>query len=381
MLRAADFPDALGQENNPDWKPVYIDQASGDVVAPQGTAGFRWGEQGKWNLEPRDGRNGHDISPRLSLVGEEVATVSFPYFGNAGRFGLTDHAPVQHRSVPARTLPLKDGSRVQVATVFDLMLASYGISRGLGDKAANSFDDDVPGTPAWQERITGVPRDRCIAVARGFAANAEATKGRSMVILGAGLNHWYHMDMSYRAIIAMLTLCGCIGQSGGGWAHYVGQEKLRPQAGWLPVAFASDWVRPPRQMNGTSYFYAHTDQWRYERMELREQISPLADPARWSGTMIDCNVRAERAGWLPSSPQLKRNPLQVAREARKAGKEPAAYVADGLNDGTLQMACEDPDAPENWPRNLFVWRSNLLGASGKGMSTSSSISSEPATTC
>ena len=26
----------------------------------------------------------------------------------------------------------------------------------------------------------------------------------------------------------------------------------------------------------------------------------------------------------------------------------------------------DPDEPENFPRNLFVWRSNLLGSSGKG---------------
>ncbi|MFX9065635.1 hypothetical protein ABTN38_19830, partial [Acinetobacter baumannii] len=25
-----------------------------------------------------------------------------------------------------------------------------------------------------------------------------------------------------------------------------------------------------------------------------------------------------------------------------------------------------PDNPKNWPRNMFVWRSNLLGASGKG---------------
>ncbi|MGH9889698.1 MAG: molybdopterin dinucleotide binding domain-containing protein, partial [bacterium] len=32
----------------------------------------------------------------------------------------------------------------------------------------------------------------------------------------------------------------------------------------------------------------------------------------------------------------------------------------------LKLSCEDPDAPKNWPRNLFVWRSNLLGASGKG---------------
>jgi nitrate reductase alpha subunit len=30
------------------------------------------------------------------------------------------------------------------------------------------------------------------------------------------------------------------------------------------------------------------------------------------------------------------------------------------------MSCEDPDNPANWPRNLFVWRSNLLGSSGKG---------------
>jgi nitrate reductase alpha subunit len=45
----------------------------------------------------------------------------------------------------------------------------------------------------------------------------------------------------------MLVMCGCVGQSGGGWAHYVGQEKLRPQTGWTPLAFALDWARPPRQ--------------------------------------------------------------------------------------------------------------------------------------
>jgi nitrate reductase / nitrite oxidoreductase, alpha subunit len=27
---------------------------------------------------------------------------------------------------------------------------------------------------------------------------------------------------------------------------------------------------------------------------------------------------------------------------------------------------EDIDAPENWPRNLFLWRANLLGTSTKG---------------
>ncbi|MPZ97544.1 MAG: molybdopterin-dependent oxidoreductase, partial [Propionibacteriales bacterium] len=35
-------------------------------------------------------------------------------------------------------------------------------------------------------------------------------------------------------------------------------------------------------------------------------------------------------------------------------------------DGRLGYACEDPDAPQNWPRVLTVWRANLLGSSAKG---------------
>ena len=184
---------------------------------------------------------------------------------------------------------LADGE-AHVATVFDLLCANYGLDRGLGGACATGYDDDVPYTPAWQEPITGVSADKAIAVARGFAENAEKTKGRSMVIIGAGMNHWYHQDMGYRSIINFLMMCGTIGVSGGGWAHYVGQEKLRPQTGWTMLAFALDWVRPPRQMNGTSFFYAHSDQWRYEKLEVSELLSPLADPAPYRGSMIDLNV-------------------------------------------------------------------------------------------
>ena len=153
-----------------------------------------------------------------------------------------------------------------------------------------------------------MPRDQIITVAREFARNAEKTNGRSMVILGAGVNHWYHMDMTYRGIINMLVMCGCVGQSGGGWSHYVGQEKLRPQTGWLPLAFGLDWGRPPRQMNSTSSFYAHTDQWRYETLDVSEILSPTAPAGPWDGALIDYNVRAERMGWLPSAPQLEAEP-------------------------------------------------------------------------
>ncbi|MEI2641704.1 MAG: hypothetical protein V9G10_05070 [Candidatus Nanopelagicales bacterium] len=65
-----------------------------------------------------------------------------------------------------------------------------------------------------------------------------------MIVLGAGTNHWFHSDTIYRTFLAMITLTGCQGINGGGWAHYVGQEKCRPITGWANLAFALDWQRP-----------------------------------------------------------------------------------------------------------------------------------------
>ena len=194
--------------------------------------------------------------PPQSGQHDEAVDVAFPYFGGGGNrhWSVTEHEAVQVRRVPVRTITLADGTTARVASVFDLTVANYGIDRGLGGaNVASSYDDDVPYTPAWQERITGVPREKVIAVAREFAETAHKTHGKSMIIIGAAMNHWYHMDMNYRGVINMLMMCGCIGQSGGGWAHYVGQEKLRPQTGWTPLAFALDWHRPPRHMNSTSF--------------------------------------------------------------------------------------------------------------------------------
>lgn len=371
QLRASDFDGALDQAHNPDWKTVGIDQTTEQVVVPNGSIGFRWGEKGNWNLEQKAGDV--DISLKLSVIDDpdrEIAAVDFPFFGGmaSNDFVVDNRGEILTRNVPVKRLTLADGSQALVTTVFDLMCANYSLDRGLGgDHVAGSYDDDVPFTPAWAEAITGVRRDKIIQVAREFADNAVKTDGRSMIIIGAGVNHWYHMDMNYRAAINLLIMCGCVGKSGGGWSHYVGQEKLRPQTGWTALAFALDWARPPRHMNATSAWYAHTDQWRYETVSARDVLSPTAPEGDWNTlSMIDYNVRAERMGWLPSAPQLKTNPLEVARAARDAGMDAQDYVAQGLKSGTLQMSCEDPDAPENWPRNLFVWRSNLLGSSGKG---------------
>ena len=384
-LRASDFEGQLGQSNNPEWKTIAC-LPGGQTVVPTGSIGFRWGlaersDLGQWNLDAREAQQGADVKLRLSAMEESTppltAEVAFPYFGGIvhphftaqpgmGEKGEND---ILRRLVPVQSIRLSETKQetVLVASVFDLLMANYGVARGLpGENVAKSYDDIHPYTPAWQELITGVPRAQVIQVAQEFADNADKTEGRSMVIIGAAMNHWYHSDMNYRGVINLLMMCGCIGQSGGGWAHYVGQEKLRPQTGWTPLAFALDWIRPPRQMNSTSFFYAHTDQWRYEKIGVEEILSPLADKTKFGGSLIDYNVRAERMGWLPSAPQLKTNPLHIAQQAKENKMEVKDYIVKELKTGSLKMSCEDPDHPDNWPRNMFIWRSNLLGSSGKG---------------
>jgi nitrate reductase alpha subunit len=211
-----------------------------------------------------------------------------------------------------------------------------------------------------------VGRHAAARVAREFARNAEVTRGRSMIAMGAGTNHWFHSDQTYRTFLALVMMCGCEGVNGGGWAHYVGQEKVRPLAGWQTVAFALDWVRPPRHQSGTPFFYLASGQWRYERYQPSDLASPLGRGLLDGMHIADVNALGARLGWLPSFPSFDRSTLDLADEAQAAGREPAAHVVEELRSGRLRFACEDPDAPDNHPKVMTVWRSNLLGSSGKG---------------
>ena len=362
IIRASDMKAKYANVENADWKPVLVDENSKELVIPNGTIGSRWDKSEKWNLEMVDVLTGKDISPQLSFANDfdEVVEVAFPNFGD------TPKEDILYRKIPVRKS--LEGEYFY-CTVYDLTIANYGISLGLpGEDPSPEYSEDALYTPAWQEKITGVPAQQVISTARQFAENAEKTEGRSMIIIGCGVNQWFHTDMIYRSAINMLVFCGCIGKSGGGWSHYVGQEKLRPQTGWTPLAFALDWHRPPRHMNATSYFYMHTNQWRYEKVGVSELISPLADQKKWLNlSMIDCNVKAERMGWLPSSPQLSDNPIKLSQQADEQGKGIKSFITQKLKSNEISIASEDPDNPKNFPRNMFIWRSNLLASSAKGM--------------
>ena len=360
-LRASQLDQQLGEEKNAEWKTIVWDENADSLAVPNGSVGFRWDGSAKWNLETK--AQGQEILAARSLKerADDVVRVGFGYYGG-------EHDEMIYRKVPVKKITLANGETQLVATVFDLLIAQYGVDNGLDDEnVAKDYFEDKPYTPAWQEKHTGVKPELVIRVAREFAQNAHDTKGRSMVIVGAGLNHWYHLDMNYRGLINMLMMCGTIGKSGGGWCHYVGQEKLRPQSGWAPLTFALDWHRPARQMAGTSFFYAHTGQYRHEKLGANELLAPDATKALWDGmTSIDLNAKAERMGWTPSAPQMRENPLDITDAADKEGISAADYIVRGLKDGSLDMSCNDPENPKNWPRNMFVWRSNILGSSGKG---------------
>ncbi|HEU5355592.1 MAG TPA: nitrate reductase subunit alpha [Actinocrinis sp.] len=362
FLTAEDLDSANGsdnaaeQEENAAFKTVLLDAVTGEPVVPGGSLGFRFGDAGagRWNLDLGD------TDPLLSAAGgpEAPVSVELPHFdtadGAAGRL---------LRGVPVRRV----GGRL-VTTVFDLLLAQYGVGReGLPGAWPTGYDDaDAPYTPAWQEAITGVPGQAAARIAREFAANAEQTRGRSMIIMGAGTNHWFHSDTIYRAFLALTTLTGCQGVNGGGWAHYVGQEKVRPITGYSALATAADWNRPARQMIQTAYWYLHTDQFRYDPFSADALAAGGAGGVFAGKSTADIIAASARMGWMPSYPTFNRNPLDLARAAEESGSTPADHVVDELKAGRLRFAGQDPDAPENYPRVLTVWRANLLGSSAKG---------------
>ncbi len=185
-------------------------------------------------------------------------------------------------------------------------------------------------------------------------------------MMGGGTNHWYHSDQIYRSMLTMVLLCGCQGVNGGGWAHYVGQEKVRPITGWSTIAFAGDWARPPRWQPTTPYWFLMSDQWRYQRTRAGEFASALGKGTLKDMHLADCVALSARLGWMPMYPGFDRNPLDITEDAAAAGMEPAEYVVRELKERRLRFAYEDPDAPQNHPRVLTLWRANLLGSSSKG---------------
>ena len=361
LVRANEIP-SFGEMEHSDWKFVNLDQNTGKLVVPKGTAGFRWDKNGgKWNMKLEDGITDDSYDPVLSLIDQkdEIYQVEFT------EFGLNRH---RMRGVPVKYIETTSG-KIPVTTVYDLIMAQYGVDRGLpGDYPKDYSDPDQAYTPAWQEIFTGVDSKTVLQFAREWANTADVTGGKCMVIVGAGINHWYHGNLMYRSAIMTLMLTGCVGKSGGGMNHYVGQEKLAPVDSWSAIAFAKDWVDVSRLQQAPLWHYINTCQYRYDGQFSKYNTVP---DNKWTRQhTADTIYQSVRMGWMPFYPQFNQNTLNLCQEAMDQGASTneaiQAYVMNKLKTRQLNYAVSDPEAPENHPRVWYIWRGNAIMGSMKG---------------
>ena len=348
---------------NGDWKFLNLDANTLEPVMPKGSVGHRWDKAGgKWNMKFEDGLTDAPYEPLLTFLEKNEGLMDVEFTEFAG-----DKKAV--RSVPYRKLRAADGSVIAVTTVYDLLMAQYGVSRGLGGAYPASYDDESAAyTPAWQEKFTGVSRETVIKFAREWSETAAATNGKCMIIIGAGVNHYFHSNLIYRAGITALMMSGCVGVNGGGINHYVGQEKLAPMDSWSALMSGKDWQNAARLQQGTLWHYINSDQWRYDAGQKNYNRSHGGAAADIHSA--DFVVKAVKNGWMPFYPQYGESNFDIVKGARAAGAETEeamrSKIVERLKSKDLAYAVSDPDNEANFPRVWFIWRGNALMSSAKG---------------
>jgi nitrate reductase alpha subunit len=191
------------------------------------------------------------------------------------------------------SVKLLDGKSVEVTTVFE------------------KLKEDLKRYPlAEVAKVTGLPAHEIEAMARDLG-----TRHPAMIIHGAGTNHWFHNDSMNRAMIMLVALTGNVGVNGGGFNHYVGQERVWPEHGFKQLSFPKG-PKKQRWQNTTLWTYIH---------------STNKDPHPYAGRPIEEWIRESVVnGWMPLWP-----------------KNDWANVKDIKN-------------PPRKPRALIVWRANYL---------------------
>jgi len=361
LLRANELPGNKDIPNG-EWKFVNIDEDSGDYVIPKGAVGHRWDEkQGHWNMKYENSLNDEPYDPTLSLLSthDEVLQTEFVEWGLDTK---------SLRGVPIKYVETSSG-RIPVTTVYDLTMAQYGVGRGLdGDYPEDYTNPSAAYTPAWQEIFTGVDAKTVLQFAREWASTANTTEGKCMIIIGAGINHWYHSNLMYRAGAMALMLSGCVGRNGGGLNHYVGQEKLAPMDSWSNLAFAKDWEMPPRLQQAPIWHYINTCQYRYDGQYSRYNTVPDNELTR--SHTADTIFKSVRNGWMPFYPQFKQNTLdlcdQAVNEGALSNSDISNTILEKLKSREITYSVSDPEAPENHPRVWYIWRGNAIVGSMKG---------------
>lgn len=168
-------------------------------------------------------------------------------------------------------------------------------------------------TPAWAAGETGVPEADIVRLAGEFATTKPAR-----IIEGAGTNHYYHNDLINRSQILLVALTGNVGVPGGGFDHYVGQEKLWAEHGFFQLSFPLG--RPKQRFQNTTL-------WTYVHAGVSSDVDDL-----WTRDIGDYIVESVNNDWMPLWPK------------GTVSYDPLTKVVSNSRD----------------PRVLFVWGANYV---------------------
>ena len=338
-----------------------IDARSGEPVVPNGSIGYRWGEEGEgsWNLDLEG------VEPALTLLGshDELVEVTLPRFDG----GETEGGTTMVRGVPARRI----GGRL-VTTVFDLTLAQYGVGRdGLPGEWPSGYDDADPAvhaglaaerSPASTPALLRAGRPRVRRQRRAHRGPLDDRHGRRHQPLVP-----LRPDLPLDALAGPLLRLpgrqrrrlGPLRRPGEGAAdHRLADGRLRarlvrgrrasrrrPRSGtWPPTSGATRPTAPRSSPRRPATARSAT------------ATPPTATRSGGAARLAALRIRASTAT-RSTSPTRPRRARQRAGRARRRG-------AAG---GPARLRLRGPRRPGQLPAGaLSLWRANLLGSSSKG---------------
>lgn len=140
--------------------------------------------------------------------------------------------------------------------------------------------------------ITGLNPNLITELATDFATIKPAR-----IIEGAGTNHWFHNDLTNRSQIMLLALTGNVGLPGSGFDHYVGQEKIWPEAGWFKLTYPNGRLKQ-RFQNTTLWTFVHS-----EIVSDVDQYYPALRPDGSPGGIRSYIKESVEKGWMPLWPK------------------------------------------------------------------------------
>ena len=174
-----------------------------------------------------------------------------------------------------------------------------------------------------------------------------------MICMGAGTNHWFHSDETYR-VVHRAAAAGRLRRHQRRRLGALRRPGEDPHVRRLADARVRAGLAAPAAPGaGHVVVLQHTEQWRYDRLRPERFASPLGAGLFDGMTAIDAHAKAVRMGWMPSFPTFDRNPLELADEADAAGVDAGRARRVRAEGGPAELRGRRPERAVELPARVL----------------------------